>query len=291
MHINHFIIMNISRITLPILLCCSILSATSCNGEQKEANSASATIDTTNISTNNDSIVTKIDTMQTTIDSTKNSPIDTITKVQPEEKAITASEYDQKFKEMGFVDVQTLDPTIQVDLKYSSTDNFMGINMYGDLHKAYLRPEIAKMVVNAQKHLKEVNPEYTLVIYDAARPLSAQRMMYNKVQGTPFTDYVAKPVNGGGYHNYGCAVDVTILHNGHPLDMGAGFDEFTDMSHINNEKSNLKKGKLSQEAYDNRQTLRNAMKKAGFDTYRFEWWHFQHYTKKYMRSHLKSIDF
>ena len=105
MHINHFIIMNISRITLPLLLCCSILSATSCNGEQKEANSASATIDT-------------------------------ITKVQPEEKAITASEYDQKFKEMGFVDVQTLDPTIQVDLKYSSTDNFMGINMYGDLHKA-----------------------------------------------------------------------------------------------------------------------------------------------------------
>ena len=291
MHINHFIIMNISRITLPLLLCCSILSATSCNGEQKEANSASATIDTTNITTNNDSIVTKIDTMQTTIDSTKNSPIDTITKVQPEEKAITASEYDQKFKEMGFVDVQTLDPTIQVDLKYSSTDNFMGINMYGDLHKAYLRPEIAKMVVKAQKYLKEVNPEYSLVIYDAARPLSAQRMMYNKVQGTPFTDYVAKPVNGGGYHNYGCAVDVTIMHNGTPLDMGAGFDEFSTLSHINNEKSNLKKGKLSQEAYDNRQLLRKVMRKAGFHTYRCEWWHFQHYSKQYMRTHLRSIDF
>ena len=202
-----------------------------------------------------------------------------------------AVDYDKEFAQMGFVDVQSLDSTIQVDLKYSSTDNFMGINMYGDLYKAHLRPEIANMVVTAQKYLKEINPEYTLVIYDAARPLSAQRMMYEKVQGTKFSKYVAKPAKGGGYHNYGCAVDVTILHNGKPLDMGAGFDEFSTLSHINNEQYNLKIGKLSKEAYNNRQLLRKVMRKAGFDTYRCEWWHFQHYTKKYMRSHFKSIDF
>ena len=202
-----------------------------------------------------------------------------------------AVDYDKEFAKMGFVDVQTLDSTIQVDLKYSSTDNFMGKNMYGDLYKAYLRPEIAKMVVNAQKYLKEINPQYTLVIYDAARPLSAQRMMYEKVQGTKFSKYVAKPVNGGGYHNYGCAVDVTILHNGTPLDMGAGFDEFSTLSHIDNEQYNLKRGKLSRQAYDNRQLLRKVMRKAGFHTYRCEWWHFQHYSKQYMRTHLKSIDF
>ena len=205
--------------------------------------------------------------------------------------SIMAVDYDKEFAQMGFVDVQSLDSTIQVDLKYSSTDNFMGINMYGDLYKAYLRPEIANMVVKAQKYLKEINPEYTLVIYDAARPLSAQRMMYEKVQGTKFSKYVAKPAKGGGYHNYGCAVDVTILHNGKPLDMGAGFDEFSTLSHIDNEQYNLKIGKLSREAYNNRQLLRKVMKKAGFDTYRCEWWHFQHYTKKYMRSHFKSIDF
>ena len=204
---------------------------------------------------------------------------------------VSAVDYDKEFAKMGFVDVQTLDSTIQVDLKYSSTDNFLGVNMYGNLFKAYLHPEIAKMVVKAQKYLKEINPEYTLVIYDAARPLSAQRMMYQKVQGTKFSKYVAKPVNGGGYHNYGCAVDVTILHNGKPLDMGAGFDEFSTLSHIDNEQYNLKKGKLSQQAYNNRQILRKVMRKAGFKTYRCEWWHFQHYSKKYMRSHFKSIDF
>ncbi len=205
--------------------------------------------------------------------------------------SLMAVDYDSEFTKMGFVDVQSLDSTIQVDLKYSSTDNFMGINMYGDLYKAYLRPEIAQMVVNAQKYLKDINPEYTLVIYDAARPLSAQRMMYEKVQGTKFSKYVAKPAKGGGFHNYGCAVDVTILYKGKPLDMGAEFDEFSTLSHINNEQYNLKIGKLSQEAYNNRQILRKVMKKAGFDTYRCEWWHFQHYTKKYMRSHFKSIDF
>ena len=205
--------------------------------------------------------------------------------------SLMAVDYDSEFTKMGFVDVQSLDSTIQVDLKYSTTDNFMGVNMYGNLYKAYLRPEIAQMVVEAQKHLKDINPEYTLVIYDAARPLSAQRMMYEKVQGTKFSKYVAKPAKGGGYHNYGCAVDVTILHNGQPIDMGAGFDEFSTLSHINNEQYNLKIGKLSQEAYNNRQILRKVMKKAGFDTYRCEWWHFQHYTKKYMRSHFKSIDF
>ena len=204
---------------------------------------------------------------------------------------VSAVDYDKEFAKMGFVDVQSLDSTIQVDLKYSSTDNFMGVNMYGDLHKAYLRPEIAQMVVNAQKYLKEINPEYTLVIYDAARPLSAQRMMYEKVQGTKFSQYVAKPVNGGGYHNYGCAVDVTILYKGEPLDMGTGFDEFSTLSHINNESYNLKIGKLSQEAYNNRQILRKVMRKAGFHTYRCEWWHFQHYTKQYMRTNFKSINF
>ena len=273
--------MNFTKTTLSFMVCCSIPFLTSCCTEQSITSKSTTSEPSTQIAnkTNNENIVLS-----------NNTPTDTILTMK-EDSNITATYYDQKFLEMGFVDVQTLDPTIQVDLKYSSTDNFMGINMYGDLHKAYLRPEIAEMVVKAQKYLKETNPEYTLVIYDAARPLSAQRMMYNKVQGTKFTDYVAKPVNGGGYHNYGCAVDVSILYNGKPLDMGAGFDEFTEMSHIDNEKQNLEKGKLSQEAYDNRQVLRNAMKKAGFDTYKCEWWHFQHYTKQYMRSHFKSIDF
>lgn len=204
---------------------------------------------------------------------------------------IMAIDYDKEFTKRGLVNVQNMDSTIAVELKYSTTDNFMGVNMYGDLHKAYLRPEIAKMVVAAQKWLKEQNPDYSLIIYDAARPLSAQKMMYKKVQGTEFSRYVAYPYNGGGHHNFGCAVDVTILYKGEPLDMGTGFDSFDTLSHTDNEETNLKNGKLSQEAYNNRKLLRTAMTKAGFNVERCEWWHFDYYRIKYARKNFKVLDF
>ena len=202
-----------------------------------------------------------------------------------------AVDYEKEFARYGLVNVQELDNTIAVELKYSTTDNFMGINMYGNLHKAYLHPETAKMLLEAQKTIKQANPEYTLIVYDAARPLSAQKSMYNKVRGTQFQQYVANPYNGGGHHNFGCAVDVTILHKGKPLDMGTEFDSFDTLSHTNNEKENLQNGKLSKEAYNNRQLLRNAMKKAGFTVERCEWWHFSYQRIKYVRSNFKLLDF
>ncbi len=202
-----------------------------------------------------------------------------------------AVDYDKEFAKYGLVDVQTIDSSIAVELKYSTSDNFMGINMYGNLHKAYLRPEIADMVVKAQKLLKAVDPDYSLIIYDAARPLSAQKMMYEKVQGTKFQRYVAYPYNGGGHHNFGCAVDVTILYKGKPLDMGTGFDSFDTLSHTDNEETNLKNKKLSQEAYDNRKLLRSVMTKVGFNVERCEWCHFDYYKIKDARRRFKVLDF
>ena len=167
----------------------------------------------------------------------------------------------------------------------------MGINMYGNLKKAYLRPEIAEKVVKVQQMLKEIDPNYSLIIYDAARPLSAQKSMFDKVQGTKYEQYVANPYNGGGFHNFGCAVDLTILYKGQPRDMGTGFDSFDSLSHIDNEKENLKKGKLSNEAYNNRQLLRKLMVKAGFNTERCEWWHYDCYKIKQVRKKIKILDF
>lgn len=204
---------------------------------------------------------------------------------------VQAVDYDKEFAKYGYVNVQDLDSTIAVDIKYATTDNFMGVNMYGDLHKAYLRPEIAEMVVKAQKLLKAKNLDYSLIIYDAARPFSVQKRMYGKVQGTKYRRYVANPYNGGGHHNFGCAVDVSVLYKGKPLDMGTGFDSFSTLSHIDNEETNLKNGTLSREAYNNRQLLRSVMKKVGFNTYRREWWHFDYYNIKDARARFKVLDF
>lgn len=204
---------------------------------------------------------------------------------------VYAIDYDEKFREYGFVDIQESDSSIDVDLRYASDENFIGINMYGDFHRAYLHPEVASRLVKAQKLLKNIDSEYSLIVYDAARPRSVQKLMYDKVRGTEFSKYVASPDSGGGFHNYGCAVDVTILHKGEPLDMGSEFDDFSELSHTDNEESNVLRGILSPDAYKNRKLLRIVMTNAGFDVEPCEWWHFSCYDKSYVVENFKLLDF
>lgn len=195
-----------------------------------------------------------------------------------------------QFRSCGLVDISTLDVSIVVDLKYATTDNFVGRNMYGTLTKAYFRREIAKALVKVQAELKKINPRYSLVIYDAARPQSAQWSMWRAVKDTPYRRYVARP-HRGGHHNFGVAVDLSILLDGKPVDMGSKFDSFGAESHIDNERQLLKQKKITKAAYDNRQLLRRLMRAQGFTTYRREWWHFQRYTIGYARTHFPLLDF
>lgn len=202
-------------------------------------------------------------------------------------------EFDSKMQEYGLVDIQTLDNTILVELKYSTTDNFVGKDMYGSLEKAYLVPKIAKMVVRAQAILKSRHPEYSLLIYDAARPISVQRAMRKTVEGTQYESFVADGTRGGR-HNYGVAVDLTIAANdGTPLDMGADFDEFSEAAAVKGTadssdpatrtidiyrkyvNSLVSRGIITPSAAKNRILLLEIMCEAGFVPYRREWWHFE----------------
>ena len=85
--------------------------------------------------------------------------------------------YDTLMREYGMVNITELNPEILVELKYSTEDNFVGKDMYGSLESAYLEKEFANRVVLAQKILKQHYPHYTLLIYDAARPISTQRVL------------------------------------------------------------------------------------------------------------------
>ena len=107
--------------------------------------------------------------------------------------------FDEQMQRYGLVDVQSLDSSIGVELKYATEDNFVGENMYGSLKKAYLLPHFARKVVQAQQILREREPEYSLLVYDAARPISVQRRMRKVVEGTPFTAYVADGSRGGRF--------------------------------------------------------------------------------------------
>ena len=219
-------------------------------------------------------------------------------------------DFDEMMRKYNLVDITTLDSSIRVDLKYSSIDNFMGVDMYGSLEKAYLERDFANRVVKAQCILQERYPEYTLLIYDAARPISVQRAMRKSVEGTEFERFVADGTRGGR-HNYGVAVDLTIATlDGTPLDMGAGFDDFTVAASVKGTPDNAdprtrtldiyrnyvnamaERGVISHEAAHNRMLLIEVMHAAGLYPYRNEWWHFEEIMSiSATREQYKLLDF
>lgn len=96
--------------------------------------------------------------------------------------------------------------------------------------------------------------------------------MFSLVKGTDQEKYVASPDNGGGYHNYGVAVDLSILDaDGTPLDMGCPFDCFDAISNVGNEAYYVETGRMTREALDNRRLLANLMLSAGFVQNPDEW--------------------
>ena len=218
--------------------------------------------------------------------------------------------FDSQMQKYNLVDISELNSDILIDLKYSTTDNFVGVDMYGDLERAYFERGFADRVVEAQRILQSKHPEYTLLIYDAARPISVQRAMRKAVEGTEFESFVADGTKGGR-HNYGVAVDLTIATlDGTPLDMGAGFDDFTEAASVKGTPDNadantrtmavyrdyimgmVRRGILSLEAANNRILLIEVMHEAGLYPYRREWWHFEEIISiSATRERYKLLDF
>ena len=183
---------------------------------------------------------------------------------------------EKKLITSGLVNISRLDPSISVSLKYSTEDNFLHKNMYGDLKNCYLQKEIAEKLIKAQKLLKEKFPFYSLIIYDAVRPLSIQKMMWDEVRvPEKLKDkYVSDPTVGS-LHNYGCAIDLSIVNEeGWAMDMGTPYDYFGELAYPIAEQRMLKEYKLSWRQFENRKLLREVMAQAGFTGITTEWWHF-----------------
>lgn len=197
----------------------------------------------------------------------------------------------QSMVRQGMVRVRQLDSTICVSLMYARADNFTGTVLYDDLRDAYLHPKAAEALVKAQKRLKELHPEYSLIIFDAARPMSVQRTMYDKVKNTPEYFYVSNPANGGGLHNYGMAVDISICRvDGDTIPMGSLVDHMSDLSHIKDEATLVSRGRMTPEAKANRELLREVMRYAGFTPLSTEWWHFNLVSRVTARKYYKVVE-
>jgi D-alanyl-D-alanine dipeptidase len=200
------------------------------------------------------------------------------------------SDFERKLVAMGFVDVQDLDPTIKVELKYACTANFTGVNLYGELKKGYLRREAAEMLATASRSLKRIRPDLTILLADALRPRHVQWKMWEALKGTDMQNYVADP-RRGSMHNHGCAVDVTIVDGkGERLDMGTPMDHFGILSQPRFEEKFLAEKKLTPGQVANRALLRRVMVEAGFNPLAIEWWHFDAFRKEIVRKKYAIVE-
>jgi CubicO group peptidase (beta-lactamase class C family)/D-alanyl-D-alanine dipeptidase len=171
-----------------------------------------------------------------------------------------------EFRPTDLVDLTSLDPTIKLDIRYATNNNFMGEVFYRQPRALMQRPA-AEAVVRAHRRL--VQQGYGLLIHDAYRPWHVTKMFWD---ATPeeLKHFVANPADGSR-HNRGCAVDLTLydLATGTPVQMVAGYDEFSPRSYP------AYPGGTSRQRW-HRDLLRRTMEAEGFSIYEFEWWHFDY---------------
>lgn len=182
----------------------------------------------------------------------------------------------EQMVEAGLVDMKSVDPRIRVNLRYSTCNNFLGMDVYGDFEQCYLQPEVCAKLSCAQDALSAQFPYYHLIVFDAVRPRHIQVKMWDTIQGfgKDRSKYVSNPQNGS-LHNYGAAVDLSIVdENGIELDMGTPYDYFGELAYPREEERMLKEGKLSRLQSMNRRILRDCMERSGFMGITTEWWHF-----------------
>lgn len=201
-------------------------------------------------------------------------------------------EYEQKMRLQGLVNIQEIDPSILVELKYSTTDNFVGKDVYGCITQCFLQKRPAEMLSKASDLLQQKNPNYRLLVYDGGRPLSIQKILWNSLtQYSPKqrATYVANPAKGS-IHNYGSAVDLTIATtDGTPLDMGTKYDFFGELAYPKKEAYFLKVNKLNHQQVSNRQLLRSVMRAAGYMPIDYEWWHFNAVSRQTAKASYRII--
>jgi CubicO group peptidase (beta-lactamase class C family)/D-alanyl-D-alanine dipeptidase len=183
------------------------------------------------------------------------------------------------FLKPDLVDLSTLDPSIHFDIRYATTNDFLGEPVYSEA-KAYLQRPAAEALLRVDRKLKDMG--YGLLIHDAYRPWYVTKIFWD---ATPDDKkiFVADP-SQGSRHNRGCAVDLSLydLKTGKPVEMTGVYDEMSERSYA------FYPGGTSIEHW-HRDILRHAMEAEGFQVYEFEWWHFDY--KDWQRYPILNITF
>ncbi len=163
---------------------------------------------------------------------------------------------------MNLVDILSIDPTIDIDIRYATENNFLHRPLYTQA-VCYLHFDVATALHRVQQEARKRG--LSLKIFDGYRPLHVQVLMWEAIRDER---YVSNPYKSRGRHTRGTAVDLTLLNSlGQELKMPSQFDEFSEQAYAHFED-------LSQEANRNGALLKALMEHEGFIAYPFEWWHF-----------------
>ncbi len=188
-----------------------------------------------------------------------------------------------------FVEIGQFDG-LTTDIRYATTNNFVGKNLYKNFNKPFLHKIAAEKLKKAAENLQKEKPGWKLLVFDALRPRAIQRKLWENVVGTEKQKYVANP-DKGSIHNYGFAVDLSLKNEkGEEVDMGTAYDSFEDLAQPSLEEKFLKNGKLTQVQVDNRKILRKVMTEAGFIQLPLEWWHYDALPGKELKKLYKIVE-
>lgn len=193
-------------------------------------------------------------------------PLRPLAELREEALALSPPTEAGSFRPSQLVNLGTLAENLQFELRYATTDNFLGARFY--------EAAVPLLQAPAAQALRAAAADFRarglgLVVYDAYRPWYITKMFW---EATPpeLRQFVADPTLGSR-HNRGCAVDLSLydLETGDVLEMPSGYDEFTERAHVD-----FAGGPA--EARANRDLLRDVMETHQFTVYPPEWWHFDY---------------
>lgn len=171
---------------------------------------------------------------------------------------------DTAYTQAGLVNLAKMDAGLVINMRYATTNNFTGGPLYSG-QKAYLRAETANKLAAANRAFMASG--YRIVVMDAYRPYSVQKILYAKVPDQ-VKWFIANPYAGGSNHNRGTAVDITLEHlDGSPVPMPTDFDTFSYDADIRYQGG-------TQQQRNDREFLASVMVQNGFRRLECEWWHF-----------------
>jgi D-alanyl-D-alanine dipeptidase len=170
------------------------------------------------------------------------------------------------FRPTDLVELVTIDRSIKLDIRYATTNNFLGAPFYSQA-RAFLQRAAAEAVAHASAALHTRG--YGLLVHDGYRPWYVTKAFWD---ATPDDKrwLVANPASGSK-HNRGCAVDLTLydLATGEVIDMPSTYDESTQRAYA------FYPGGTDLQRW-HRALLRRTMEAEGFTVNPTEWWHFDY---------------